>query len=72
MEEKFKLEISKTKLIWILAIIIIVLIIVLIFFGAMMFGGVQNLEQATETMTEVGSDISRISSTLEDIASSLG
>lgn len=72
MTEKIKLEISKSKLIWILAIIIIVLIIVLIFFGAMMFGGVQNLGQATETMTEVGSDISKISSTLEDIASSLG
>lgn len=72
MTEKFKLEISKTKLIWILAIIIIVLIIDLIFFGAMMFGGVQTLEQATETMTEVGTDIGKISSTLEDIASSLG
>ena len=72
MQEKIKLEITKTKLIWILVIVIIALIIVLIVFGTMMFGGVQNLEQATETMTEVGSDISKISSTLEDIASSLG
>ena len=71
-KEKVKLEISKTKLIWICVIVIIVLAAVLIFFAIMMWGGIQNLEQATETMTDVSSDIGRISSILEDIATSLG
>lgn len=71
-EEKVKLEISKSKLIWICVIVIIVLAVVLIVFAVMIWGGIQNIEQATETMTDVSSDISRVSSILEDIAASLG
>jgi len=68
-EEKVKLEISKSALIWICVVIIIVLVV---FITMMWFGGIQNLDQATEAMTNVSSDISRISSILEDIAAGLG
>ena len=71
-KENVRLEISKSKLIWICVILIIVLAVVLIAFALMMMGGIQTLGQATETMTEVGSDISKISSTLEDIVAGLG
>jgi ABC-type cobalt transport system substrate-binding protein len=72
-EINIKLGIPKSRLIWICAIIIIAaIVIVLIASDATMFGGIQSIEQATDTMTEVGSGISRISSTLEDIAGSLG
>ncbi len=70
--EKIKLEISKSKLIWIFGIVIIALVIVLIGFAVTTWGGIQNLEQATEAMTNVSVDISRISSILEDIAAGLG
>lgn len=68
-EEKIKLEISKSTLIWICVVVIIVLVV---FIAMTWLGGIQTLDQATEAMTNVSSDISRISSILEDIASNLG
>lgn len=70
--EKLKLEISKSKLIWIFGIVIIALVIVLIGFIVTTWGGIQTLDQATEAMTNVSGDIGRISSILEDIAAGLG
>lgn len=68
-EEKVRLEISKSKLIWICVAIIVVLIVII---AMMLWGGIQTPEQATEAMANVSSEIGRISSMLEDIAGSLG
>ena len=71
-EKNVKLQISKSKLIWICVILIIVLAAVLIAFAVMMMGGIQTLDQATDAMADVSADIGRVSSTLEDIVAGLG
>ncbi len=74
-DENVRLVISKTKLILICAVIAIVVIALAVavwWTGMQSLGQTTTLKEATETMTNVSSDIGRISSILEEIAEGLG